>query len=173
MRIMATAGAVAALAVICPAGQAAADPEPSGSTEYAIGKCFDPAGPVVQRPTRFAYNCDNTGVMDAMTWTQWDADGARGTGTDTSIECKPNCAQGPKLVNPIAVHAWNPLPAPTAGCQEDAQFYSDMTIAYPEGAPPWIDPGTTWDTGTDFVTVDGVPAVHFSGLAPKCATPSG
>jgi hypothetical protein len=41
-------------------------------------------------------------------------------------------------------------------------------IAYPDGAPPWVDPGTTRDTGTDFVTVDGKPAVHFSGLTPIC-----
>jgi hypothetical protein len=28
--------------------------------------------------------------------------------------------------------------------------------------------GTTWTPGTEFVTVDGMPAVHFSGLSPNC-----
>ena len=73
--------------------QAVADPQPA-STAFAIGKCFDPSEPAQERPTRFAYNCDDTGVMDDMTWTAWGADGAEGTGTDRSIECQPNCAQG-------------------------------------------------------------------------------
>jgi hypothetical protein len=103
-----------------------------------------------------------------MVWTTWDADSARGTGTDTSVECQPNCAQGTTLVNPIVVHAWNPVAAPDAACPRNVEFYTDMTIAYPKGAPPWIDPGTTWSPGTDFVTVDGMPAVHYSGLTPTC-----
>jgi hypothetical protein len=41
--------------------------------------------------------------------------------------------------------------------------YSDMPIAYPKGVPPWIKSGTAWSPGTDFVTVDGMPAVHLSG----------
>ena len=49
------------------------------------------------------------------------------------------------------------------------QFFADMSIAYPKTAPPWIEPGITWDTGTDFVTVDGMPAVHYSGLTPTCS----
>lgn len=49
------------------------------------------------------------------------------------------------------------------------QFYSDMPIAYPKGVPPWIKSGTAWSPGTDFVTVDGMPAVHLSGLTQTCA----
>ena len=92
--------------------------------------------------------------MHDMTWSTWGADGARGTGTDSSVECQPNCAQGATLVNPIVVHAWNPVGSPSPTCPSDVKFYSDLTIAYPEGAPPWINPGTTWSPGTDFVTVD-------------------
>ncbi|KAA0078917.1 hypothetical protein CIW52_30700 [Mycolicibacterium sp. P9-64] len=47
--------------------------------------------PPPRRPTRFDYNCDGTGVLQDMTWTAWGVDGAKGTGTDGSIECKPNC----------------------------------------------------------------------------------
>jgi hypothetical protein len=96
------------------------------------------------------------------------ANGAKGTGTDSSIECQPNCANGTRLTNPIAVHAWNPVLPNGVGCQAGVQFYSDMTIAYPKGIPPWITPGTTWSPGTEFVTVDGMPAVHFSDLKPNC-----
>lgn len=136
---------------------------------YAIGKCFDPSLPVPQQPTEFDYNCDGTGVMKDMTWSSWGPDGARGTGSDASIECKPNCAQGTLLTNPIVVHAWNPAPSDAPACPADVAFYSDLTIAYPDGVPPWIQPDTTWDEGTDFVTVDGMPAVHYSGLKPNCA----
>jgi hypothetical protein len=156
-----------AVAMTWTSPQAAADSPPSTAV-FAIGKCIDPGQPALQRPARFAYNCDDTGVMEDMTWTSWDAEGAQGSGTDKSIECQPNCAQGTLLTNPILVHAWNPLPPNMAGCPPDVQFYSDMTIAYPNGAPPWIKPGTSWTDGTDFVTVDGLPAVHFSDLQPEC-----
>jgi hypothetical protein len=148
---------------------ASADPaEPDGAI-FAIGKCYDPSQPPLQRPGSFAYNCDATGVMEQMTWSAWGVDGAQGTGTDSAIECKPSCAEGTRLFNPIVVHAWNPVTPPSPACPPDVQFYSDMTIAYPEGAPPWIQPGSTWSPGTEFVTVDDMPAVHFSGLTPTCA----
>jgi hypothetical protein len=160
--------AAGAVAVFAATATAAADPAGQDGATFAIGKCFDPGGPLVQRPTSFEYNCDNTGVMSDMTWTAWGADGANGTGTDSSVECKPNCAQGTTLTNPIVVHAWNPATSPAAACPRDVEFYTDMTIAYPHGAPPWINPGTTWSPGTEFVTVDGMPAVHYTELTPTC-----
>lgn len=156
-----------AAAMVWTSPQAVADPL-DDTTVFAIGKCFDPSQPVQQEPVRFDYNCDNTGVMADMTWTSWGVDGAEGSGTDRSIECKPNCAEGPLLTNPIVVHAWNPLPPTAVNCPPEVQFYSELTIAYPHGVPPWIQPGTTWDDGTDFVTIDGMPAVHFSNLKPNC-----
>ena len=168
VRVLAMSAAASAVALFGSCPPAAAEPPGAGTVTFAIGKCYDPSQSLVERPTRFAYNCDTTGVMEGMSWTSWGVDGAQGTGTDSSIECQPNCAQGARLVNPIVVHAWNPLRPAESGCPADAEFYSDMTIAYPEGVPPWIKPGTTWDTGTDFVTVDGLPAVHFSGLKPSC-----
>src|SRR3954470_719884 len=156
------------VALVGSAPTASADPVEQDAPIYAIGKCYDPARPPIQRPETFEYNCDNTGVMQDMTWSAWGSDGAHGTGTDSSVECQPNCAQGATLVNPIVVHAWNPETSPNAACPQDIKFYSDMTIAYPKGAPPWINPGTTWSPGTDFVTVDGMPAVHYTELAPAC-----
>lgn len=158
----------AAVALLAGSPVASADPAEQDTTAYAIGKCFDPSQPPAQRPATFAYNCDNTGVMQEMTWSSWGSDGARGTGTDSSVECQPNCAQGTRLTNPIVVHAWNPVTAASSECPRDVKFYTDMTIAYPQGAPPWIKPGTTWSPGTDFVTVDGMPAVHYSELTPTC-----
>jgi hypothetical protein len=166
-RAMAIAVVTAAAALVWTSSAALADP-PAGATAFAIGKCVDPSQPTQQRPKRFAYNCDETGVMDDMTWTSWGADGAQGTGMDSSVECQPNCAEGTRLTNTIVVHAWNTLPPSEVGCPAGVQYFSDMTIAYPKGVPPWIDPGTSWSPGTEFVTVDGVPAVHFSDLKPHC-----
>lgn len=169
-RVAALSVAGFAAALLGTSGLASAEPmSPADDTVFAIGKCYDGIAPPVQRPARFAYNCDVTGVMEDMTWSAWGADGARGTGIDSAIECQPNCAQGARLSNPIVVHAWNPVSATTAGCPSDAQFYSDLTIGYPHGVPPWIVPGTTWDDGTEFLTVDGMPAVKYSGLTPTCA----
>jgi hypothetical protein len=163
VRTLAVGFAFAAFAFVCAPSQAAADPQ-----TFAIGKCVDPSQPVLQRPAQFAYNCDETGVMEDMTWTSWGANGAQGTGTDSSVECQPNCAEGTRLTNPIVAHAWNALAPSDTGCPAGAQYFSDMTIAYPKGVPPWITPGTTWAPGTEFVTVDGMPAVHFSDLKPNC-----
>lgn len=160
--------AASAVAVFGASATAVADPAEQDSSPYAIGKCYDPGHPPVQRPASFEYNCDNTGVMQDMTWSAWGSDGAHGSGTDRSVECQPNCAQGATLTNPIVVHAWNPVTSPSAACPQEVKFYTDLTIAYPQGVPPWIKPDTTWSPGTDFVTVDGMPAVHYSELTPTC-----
>ena len=128
--------AACAVALLDSPALATADPAGQGDTVFAIGKCFDLALPPPERPTRFDYNCDGTGAVQDITWTTWGVDGAKGTGMDSSIECKPNCAQGTRLTNPVVVHAWNPLPPSNALCPSGVRFYSDLSIAYPDDAPP-------------------------------------
>lgn len=157
-----------ATALTWTSGVAAADPQPE-QILYAIGKCVTADQPAQAKPERFDYNCDGTGVLEDMNWTEWGYDGAKGTGEDSSIECQPNCAEGTKLTHPVVVHAWNPKQERgNSECPPGAAFYRDMTISYPDGAPPWIKPDTNWDEGIDFVTVDGMPGVHFSNLNPWC-----
>ncbi|MGW0159421.1 hypothetical protein ACWDUN_08865 [Mycobacterium sp. NPDC003323] len=167
IRLLAAPAAVPLVAAALIPAVAGAQPAPHDAV-YAIGMCFDPANPLPQRPAVFDYNCDDTGVLHDMVWSSWDAQGARGSGTDISVECQPNCAEGARLSNPVVVHAWNPQPSSSADCPAHARFYTDMTIAYPETVPPWIQPGSEWYPGTDFVMVDGAPAVHFSGLTSTC-----
>ncbi|OBF11361.1 hypothetical protein [Mycobacterium sp. ACS4331] len=150
---------------------ASADPDASGETAYLIGACYDPSQPVTERPATLVYGCDHSSVMTDMTWTSWGADGATGTGIDDAVECQPNCAQGARLSNPIVVHAWNPQPPAAAGCPDGVQFYTDFTVAYPEGVPPWVQPGTSWTEDVDFIRLDGVPAVHFKNQGPLTCTP--
>jgi hypothetical protein len=147
-------------------GSASAEP-----TQYMFGRCYDPSQPITEKPARVVYGCDSTNVMENMTWTSWDADGARGTGIDDAVECQPNCAQGPHLFNPIVVHAWNPAPAGEPGCPDDVQFYSDFTVAYPDGVPPWVVPGTTWGSDVEYTYVDGMPAVHYFHQRPYSCSP--
>lgn len=161
-----TAGALALLGSTAPV--AAADP---GAATYMIGRCYDPSQPLSEKPATVVYNCDSTSIMENMTWTSWGADGANGTGTDNSVECKPDCAQGPHLMNPIVVHAWNPKSPKETGCPAGVQFYTDLTVAYPKGVPPWVKPGSTWSDTVAYTTIDGMPAVHFTDQGPHSCTP--
>ena len=120
---------------------AAADPVDQDGTAFAIGKCFDPGKPPVEKPVSFEYNCDNTGIMADMTWTAWGADGANGPAPTARSSASPTARRARTLVNPIVVHAWNPVTSPSAACPQDVQFYTDMTIAYPEGYAAVDQPG--------------------------------
>lgn len=166
MWLSAAAGLLALGSVTMPAAAA----EPS-SPAYQFAACFDPGQPVVEKPQIVVYGCDHTSVMEDMTWTAWGADGASGIGVDNAIECKPNCAQGPRLMNPIVVHAWNPAPAETPGCPVGVEFYRDFTVAYPQGVPPWVQPGTSWTEDVSFIDLDGMPAVHFMNQTPSTCIP--
>lgn len=167
--VMTVAGCLGVLTVgVAPPATAEPEPEP---VQYVIGRCYTPSDPITQRPTEVVYNCDHTSVMRDMQWTSWGPDGANGTGMDDSVECQPNCAQGPHLTNPVVVRAWNPLPPNAPGCPAGVQFYTDLTVAYPQGVPPWIQPGTSWTDGVEYIWVDGLPAVHFSDPGPHSCTP--
>ncbi|WP_328356496.1 hypothetical protein OG976_00675 [Mycobacterium sp. NBC_00419] len=163
--------AVAMVAAVPVIAFAATAPATADVTQYMLPSCYDPSQPIQEKPERVVYGCDSTNVMQNMTWTSWGADGARGTGTDDAVLCQPNCAQGPHLVNPIVVHAWNPAPAGKPGCPENVLFYGDITVAYPAGVPPWVVPGTTWGADVEYTYVDGMPAVHFFDQHPFSCTP--
>ena len=165
-------GAVALLSMITPTAGAEPDAAPAdGTATYLIGKCWNPSDPVVERPSQVVYNCDSTSILENMTWLSWGPDGAIGSGMDNSVDCQPDCAQGPHLYNPSIIHAWNPAPPTKVGCPADLQFYTDLTVAYPLGAPPWITPGTRWSPDTDFIEIDGMPAVHYTNPNPYSCTP--
>lgn len=52
------------------------------------------------------------------------------------------------------------------GCPDNAAFYTDFTVAYPAGVPPWVVPGTSWGPGVEYTYVEGMPAVHFFDQRP-------
>ena len=49
------------------------------------------------------------------------------------------------------------------------RFYTELTVAYPKGVPPWVKPGTSWSNTVDYIDVDGMPAVHFTDQGPTAA----
>ena len=160
-----TAGALALLGTTAPVATAAPD-----TVSYMIGRCYDPSQPVEQQPESVVYNCDSTSVMEDMTWSSWGPE-ATGSGMDNSVQCQPDCAQGPHLYNPILVHAWNAKAPSVPGCPDGVLFYNDLTVAYPESAPPWVTPGTSWSDTVDYITLNGMPAVHFKDQGPHSCTP--
>ena len=162
---MVSAASAAFVCTMVGAPTAAADP-----TAYMFGACWDPSQPVAEKPATIVYGCDNSSVMQNMTWSSWGVDGAYGTGIDNAVECQPNCAEGKRLNNPIVVHAWNPEPADKPGCPAGVQFYTDFTVAYPEGVPPWVKPGTSWSADVDYINLNGLPAVHFKNQEPYSCT---
>lgn len=167
VRAMLIASATLAMLSGATAGTAAAEQ----ATVYMFGRCYDPSQPLQEKPQTVVYGCDSTNIMENMSWSAWGPDGAQGTGTDNAVECQPNCAQGNHLYNPIVVHAWNPRPAGQPGCPAGVQFYSDFTVAYPAGVPPWVVPGTGWGSDVQYVYVDGMPAVHYFDQHPYSCTP--
>lgn len=46
------------------------------------------------RPISLDTAADGNGFISAITWTQWDEDGAVGVGEQANDDCKPNCQQG-------------------------------------------------------------------------------
>jgi len=172
MRALGASALLAATSIVAPV--AGADPDPGsgpGPLAYVIGRCYDPSQGIVEQPTEVIYNCDGTSIMQNMQWTAWGPDGARGTGMDNSVLCQPDCAQGPHLYNPIVVHAWNAQPAEAPGCPDGVLFFTELTVAYPQGVPPWIQPGTSWSDTAKYIDVDGMPAVQFTDAGPYSCTP--
>lgn len=162
------AGALA----LCGAPTATAAPPPEAeATQYLIGACYDPSQSVAEKPATLIYGCDSSSIMEDMTWTEWGADGAKGTGLDNALQCQPNCAEGKRLLNPIIVQASKPLPPTRQGCPADLEFYSEFTVAYPETAPPWVKPGTNWTEDVEYIYVDGMPAVRFINQGPYSCIP--
>ena len=94
-------GTMALLSIMTP-GTAGADPDQAPADPaltYLIGKCWNPSDPTVERPAQVVYNCDSTSVLENVDWLSWGADGAVGSGMDNSVDCTPDCAQGPHPVS--------------------------------------------------------------------------
>jgi hypothetical protein len=132
------------------------------TTQFMVGRCYYQGNPIQQRPTEVYYGCDGTGILKNMTWTEWDARGANGSGRSDETDCLPDCASGGRYQFPIVVHADNPITPTGPACPAGVQFYSDLLVAYPDETPPWLQPN-----GPDVTQYHGMPAVHYDDT-PNC-----
>jgi len=99
------AGAVtlAALAAIISI-QSAQTPAISSSEIYTWD-CEYPT----QKPEAITFTCaDGNMYVDQITWSEWEKDGARGTGTYNVNDCEPDCADGTMLSGPVNITLSNP-----------------------------------------------------------------
>jgi hypothetical protein len=62
-----------------------------------------------QKPEAITFTCaDGNMYVDQITWSEWDKDGARGTGTYNVNDCEPDCADGTMLSGPVNITLSNP-----------------------------------------------------------------
>ena len=62
-----------------------------------------------QKPEAITFTCaDGNMYLDQITWSQWRADGALGSGTYNVNDCDPDCADGTMLRGPVDITLSNP-----------------------------------------------------------------
>ena len=62
-----------------------------------------------QKPEAITFTCaDGNMYLDQITWSQWSADSALGSGTYNVNDCDPDCADGTMLRGPVDITLSNP-----------------------------------------------------------------
>jgi len=62
-----------------------------------------------QKPEAITFTCaDGNMYVNQIIWSEWDKDGARGTGTYNVNDCEPDCADGTMLSGPVKITLSNP-----------------------------------------------------------------
>ena len=62
-----------------------------------------------QKPEAITFTCaDGNMYVNQIIWSEWDKDGARGTGTYNVNDCEPDCADGTMLSGPVNITLSNP-----------------------------------------------------------------
>ena len=126
--------ATGATTVTSPASQSSA-PAPSASptTTQALPAadftvCTNPvvscADAMRTEPTSIEISADGSGYVSGITWSDWGAASANGTGTLNVDNCVPNCAQGTFTGYPATISVWQPTPYGNG-----LQAYAMMVVA--------------------------------------------
>lgn len=133
---------------------------PPATVSYALPACYTSASPVAAQPTEavVAFLECQTLTLKQLSWTAWGPDGADGTGTEVLQSFQ----------NQVRVRASNPQQAPVGqSCPAGFEYYSDLYVIYPKGQPPGRG---RFDEGVEYTEYDGLPAAHYTGLTPDCAS---
>ena len=131
-----TATALAAITLAATAGMVVATPAFAvDATDTGIVNC---RGAEVVKPRQIVVTCADASVAVArITWSRWDANGARGTGTLSWNTCLPStCVDG--IVEKYAVR----ISLGRVASGPSASVFTRMTLAFPEGGPAAAETAT-------------------------------
>lgn len=128
--ILATVTLVAAAGAVTAAPASAVD-----ATDTAIINCV---GREVVKPRQIVVTCADGGVsVVRISWSRWDANGARGTGTLAWNTCLPTtCADGIVETYKVRVSLGRVASGP------DGSVFSRMTLGFPDGGPAAAETAT-------------------------------
>ncbi|WP_067824854.1 hypothetical protein [Nocardia inohanensis] len=77
------------------------------------------------RPSQLTITCaDGNLSVSGLTWSDWNADAAHGSGIENSNTCEPSCADGEQRAVPAAVTLSKPVDG----------YFTQLTVI-PEGEP--------------------------------------
>lgn len=136
MRMHRRAALVAAITLAAASGAVAA---PSAwavdATDTGIVNCL---GREVVKPKQVVVSCADAAVaVVRITWSRWDANGARGTGTLAWNTCLPtDCADGIVQKYPVRISLGRVASGPSAS------VFTRMTLAFPDGGPAAAETAT-------------------------------
>jgi hypothetical protein len=102
----------------------------AGETKIADAYASDvTGGDLTEKPSEIILG--NHSQLEEITWSEWGADLAVGSGTLFRIvECDPSCAEDPGERLPATVKAWEPTFNP-----DNVRYYSKLTVEPSEGTP--------------------------------------
>ena len=132
--VVARRAAAIAFAVSAMSTAVIATPALAASTDTAIIDC---AGKPVSEPTSIVITCADAGVMiNKITWSAWNTDGATGTGVLTWNTCLPKtCIAGIIRRYPVRITLSG------LGSTPNAHAFTTIDLAFPKGGPAGLESG--------------------------------
>jgi hypothetical protein len=126
---------ITAAAALIPAALTAAPASAADATDTVIVTCV---GKEFVKPKQIVVTCADAGVtVGKITWSRWDANRARGTGTLTWNTCLPTtCADG--IVETYAVR----ITLGRVASGPEAAAFTRMTLGFPDGGPAAAETAT-------------------------------
>lgn len=141
----------------------AASPPPA--QRFALPGCTKD-GIAAIKPDRVTPTCNRQHWIDGLTWTEWGAEGAAGTGTEQSIGCDPSCAEGEISRNRVQVLFTGQSSAPEgSGCPTDLSYYTQMVVAYPDLTEAPFEMNSEYAVT---IRYNGMPAIRYNSLDVNC-----
>jgi hypothetical protein len=132
IRRIVTALAAGVLALGIGAGVA---PAASAATKPVIVNCN---GKPVTKPAEITIACADGGVMiTKITWKEWNANRARGTGTLAWNPCVPTCVASTEQTLPVRITL-----AGLASAPGQPDVFSEVLLTFPKGGPAGLNSGT-------------------------------